>query len=142
MTLSVLAAIYQDSLLKGYNIFGVVKETGTDDEGLAEFYSSYFGSAPLYCDKSFSFYQALGDRKATDAPSLWTLITSFFDSWRRIQSKGINFNFKGEGLVKGGIIIFDKKGKAQYAYKEETGLDLPVKDLILALEALRRRTES
>lgn len=140
MTLSVLAALYSDSLLRGFEIFGVVKETGADDEGLADFYSSYFGRAPLYCDKSFSYYQALGDRKASDVPSIWTLVTSFLDAWKRIQGKGINFNFKGEGLIKGGIIIFDTKGKPQYAYREETGIDLPVKELVLALEAMRRRS--
>lgn len=138
MTLSVLAALYGDSYLQGFDLFGVVKETGVDDEGLAEFSNTYFGKYPLYCDKSYALYHALGDRKAVELPSLFTLMTSFLDAWRRITSKGISWNVKGEGLVKGGLIIFDTKGNPKYAYKEEMGVDLPVQDIIRALEAVRR----
>ena len=137
----VLAALYE-SKLEGFEIFGIVKETGVDNEGLAEFSRVYFGNFPLYCDKSYSFYQALGDRKAVELPSLWTLLTSFFYAFRRISSKKISWNTKGEGLVQGGIILFDKKGKPKYAYREEIGVDLPVKDLVVALEAIRRQSTS
>jgi hypothetical protein len=137
LTLSVLAALYGFTL-DGFEIFGVVKETGVDDEGLAEFNQSYFGKYPLYCDKSYSFYQALGDRKAVELPSLWTLLTSFLEAWGRVGKKGIRWNTKGEGIVKGGIILFDTKGNPRYAYQEEMGVDLPVQDIVLALEAMRR----
>ncbi len=132
-----LAALYGDSRLDGFELFGVVKETGIDNEGLAEFSNNYYGKYPLYCDKSYSLYQALGDRKAVELPSLFTLLTSFLDAWRRVTSKGIGWNVKGEGIVKGGLIIFDTKGNPKYAYKEETGLDLPVQDIVQALEAVR-----
>jgi len=140
----VLAALYGDSRagLLGFELFGVVKETGIDDEGLAEFSNTYYGKYPLYCDKSYSLYQALGDRKASGLPSLFTLLTSFLDgAWRRVTSKGIKWNGKGEGVVQGGLIIFDAKGKPRYAYKEETGVDLPVQDIVKALEAVRRSQE-
>jgi hypothetical protein len=75
----------------------------------------------------------------TELPSLWTIAKSFLGGlWQRIQSKGITWNTKGEGLTKGGLIIFDKKGKPRYAYQESLGQDLPVADIIYALEALRR----
>lgn len=137
LTLSVLAALNK-STLEGFEIFGVVKETGVDDEGLADFSRHYFGNFPLYSDKSYSFYRALGDRKAVEIPSLWTLITGFLDAWRRVGSKNISWNTKGEGLVKGGLIFFDSKGNPRYAYKEEMGVDLPVQDIVIALEAIRR----
>mgnify|MGYP002785432573 CR=1 FL=1 len=141
LTLSVLAALYGDSQLAGFELLGVVKETGIDDEGLADFYHNYYGKYPLYCDKSYSFYQALGDRKAVELPSLFTLLTSFLDAWKRISSKGIQWNLKGEGIVKGGLIIFDAKGVPRYAYKEETGVDLPVQDIVKALEAIRTESQ-
>ena len=141
MSLAVLAAQQQDAF-KGFGIFGVVKETGVDDEGLAEFFNSYF-SYPLFCDKSYSFYQALGDRKVSvkfvfNPVSLFTLAC---DAYNRITSKGIQGNYKGEGLVQGGVIIFDKQGKPRYAYEEETGTDLPVKDILAAVNAARRENE-
>jgi hypothetical protein len=139
-SLSVLAALYTDPFLEGFGIFGVVKETGVDDEGLAEFHHHYFGKFPIYCDKSYSLYQGLGDRKAVEVASLWSIIKNLLlgGVWQRIQSKQISWNTKGEGLTKGGLIIFDKKGQPRYAYKEDMGHDLPVVDIIHALEQLRQ----
>jgi len=51
---------------------------------------------------------------------------------KRLKRKNISGNMKGEGLVQGGIIIFDKTGKARYAYREETGYEVPEEDIILA----------
>ena len=142
MTLSVLAA-HQKEAFEGFGMFGIVKETGVDDGGLMEFHEKYF-SYPLFCDKSYSFYQALGDRKVSAAIILnpISLITMACDAYMRITSKGIGGNVgKGEGLVQGGIIIFDKKGKPRFAYEEDTGHDLPVKDILAAINAVRRDSE-
>lgn len=146
MTLAALAAMYggdasseEDRHLKGFRIFGVVKETNVDDEGLVDFGSRYF-PFPLYCDQSYSLYQFLGSHKAFEIPSLWTLLTTFLDAWKRISSKGISWNLKGEGLIKGGLIIFDRKGIPKYAYKETMGEDLPVQEIVLAVQAMRRET--
>ena len=134
---TVLAASY-DWTLDGFGICGVVKETGVDDEGLADFSTKYFGSFPLYCDKSYSFYQALGDRKAYTIPSLWTMVSGIWSAMQRRGEKEIEHNQKGEGIVQGGIILFDKHGNAKYAYEEETGCDLPLADIVAALDAMRR----
>jgi AhpC/TSA antioxidant enzyme len=143
LSLSVLAALYSHPFLEGFNMFGVVKETGIDDEGLAEFHHQYFGKFPLYCDKSYSFYQGLGDRKSVELPSLWSIIKSLVlgGAWQRIKSKGISWNTKGEGVTKGGLVIFDKKGNPRYAYKEDMGNDLPVVDILHALEQLRQEQQ-
>jgi len=133
--LSVLADEYKTKF-DGFGIFGIIKETGVDDEGLIEFSKSYF-DFPIYCDKGLSFYQALGDRRASDLPSLWSMVTGFFGTYTRIQEKGIGGNTKGEGLLKGGIILFDSKGKPKYAYEEETGEDLPVADIVTSVEAMQ-----
>ena len=55
----------------------------------------------------------------------------------RLAEKGLEGNLKGEGMVQGGIIIFDKDGKAQYAYKEETGSPLPIDDILVAVGAVK-----
>jgi hypothetical protein len=55
----------------------------------------------------------------------------------RLQSKNITGNMKGEGLVQGGIILFDKAGVARYAYREETGSEIPIRDILLAIRAVR-----
>jgi hypothetical protein len=145
ISLSVLAALYHHPFLEGFGVFGVVKETGVDDEGLAEFHHHYFGNSfPIYCDKSYSFYQGLGDRKSVELASLWSILKSLFwgGVWQRIQSKQISWNTKGEGVTKGGLIIFNKQGQPRYAYQEDMGHDLPIVDILHALEELRQEQQS
>jgi hypothetical protein len=140
--MSVLAAMYKEDL-EGFEMFGVVKETGVDDAGLIEFHSKYF-QYQLYCDKSYAFYRALGDRKV-GLRMLWnplSLIAIACETFQRIQSKEINGNLKGEGLVQGGIIVFGKDGKPKCVYEEDTGSDIPVADIVSALKAIRREQRS
>mmetsp|Transcript_15345 Transcript_15345/g.42493 ORF Transcript_15345/g.42493 Transcript_15345/m.42493 type:complete len:137 (-) Transcript_15345:352-762(-) len=120
----------------GFEMFGIIKETGVDDQGLAEFHSKYF-THPIFRDQSYAFYQALGDRKVSLSYLLnpAPLFTLACEAWQRVRSKEITGNVtRGEGLVQGGIIIFDAKGKPVAMYEEQTGSDLPVADLISALE--------
>lgn len=136
--MSVLAALYGD-LLEGFKIFGIVKETGVDDQGLAAFQKQYF-DYPLYCDKSYTFYHALGDRKL-GMKSLFqprSLASFVCDTWSQMTSKQTEGNSgKGEGLVQGGIIFFGADGKAKCAYEEDTGVDLRVADIITAVNVIR-----
>ena len=122
-------------------MFAVVKETGIDDSGLAEFGTKFF-PFPIYCDKSYTFYQALGNRRMSiDLISLFNPFSVFSflsDAYRRITAKEIGGNFKGEGVVQGGIILFDNDGEPKYAYQEETGADIPIVDLLIAIQAMKR----
>jgi len=129
----VLAAEYQE-FLEGFKLFGVIKETGVDDEGLADFMQTYF-EFPVYRDENLSFYHAFGDRKL----SLLGLFNPFalVPMMRRMKNKEIDGNMVGEGIVQGGIVIFGKDGKPKYMYEEQTGYDLPVVDIVLALNAVR-----
>ena len=135
MDLSNLAAKNND--LDGFGLFGVVKETAVDDEGLAEFQSKYF-NYPLYRDADMEFYNALGGRKV--GVSSWNPI-SWFRSIRsmgkRFKAKGIDGNMKGDGIVQGGVIIFGKDGNPKYAYEEKTGKELPVADILAAVNDVR-----
>jgi hypothetical protein len=57
--------------------------------------------------------------------------------YKRLKVKKISGNLKGEGLIQGGIIIFDKHGKARYAYIEQTGSEIPIDDIIRAVRMVR-----
>lgn len=134
--LSELAA-QKDKPLDGFGLWGLVKETGVDDEGLVEFQTDFF-SHPLYRDENKAFYDALGNRKlklTTWNPfKLWSGMKAMGN---RLKEKNIEGNMKGEGLVQGGVIIFGKDGKARYAYEEETGTELPVDDILAAVKAVK-----
>ena len=83
--MSVLAALYKE-VLDGFEIFGIIKEAGVDDDGLAEFHDKYF-PYPLYCDKSYAFYHALGDRKV-GFQLIWNPLSLFSllcDTFKRIK---------------------------------------------------------
>ena len=137
LTLSVLAALYKESF-DGFDIFGIVKESDVD--GLAEFYNKYF-TYPVYRDSSFTFYEALGSRKValTSLINPLSIVSLACETWERMKTKDIKGKLTGgEGLVQGGIIAFDTKGKPLFMYQEETGKDLPIAKLITALEAIRR----
>lgn len=42
--------------------------------------------------------------------------------------------------MQGGIIIFDKSG-ARYAYREETGMEIPTDDLIAVVRHIRAEAD-
>ena len=60
---------------------------------------------------------------------------------KRLSSKGISGNMKGEGLVQGGVIIFDASGMARFAYREETGSEIPVEDIVAVVRELRKESK-
>lgn len=135
--LTILAKKYPE-LVKGFKIFGVVKEVGVDDQGLHKFHDQYF-PFPLYRDANHSFYKALGYRKVK--PSfLETLsyLKKTVSFKKRADEKKITGNFIGEGFIKGGVIIFDKQGEPKYAYEEVTGAELPLPHLVKALNTIRK----
>ncbi|KAK1742550.1 hypothetical protein QTG54_007115 [Skeletonema marinoi] len=132
----------EDKPLDGFGLFGVVKEVGVDDPGLYDFYNDYF-TYPLYKDESQTFYTALGTRKL--AISTWNPIKMFRgmrNMSKRLSKKNISGNYKGEGIVQGGIIIFDAAGKARFAYREKTGSEVPVEDIIAVVKELRKEGKS
>lgn len=127
----------EDKPLDGFGLFGVVKEVGVDDPGLYDFYNEYF-SYPLYKDESQAFYTALGTRKLKI--STWNPIKIFSglrNVSKRLSKKNISGNYKGEGIVQGGVIIFDATGKPRFAYREETGSEIPVEDIVAVVRELR-----
>mmetsp|Transcript_6054 Transcript_6054/g.9175 ORF Transcript_6054/g.9175 Transcript_6054/m.9175 type:complete len:85 (-) Transcript_6054:218-472(-) len=65
------------------------------------------------------------------------LYRGYKDMSKRLKEKTLEGNLVGEGLVQGGIIIFGKDGKPKYAYEEETGSEIPVDDIVAALNAVK-----
>jgi len=124
----------------GFKFFGVVKETGVDDEGLMEFHNVYF-PFPLYRDANLKFYESLGDRKIKIPwRNPFKLVKGIFfvrRAAKRIKRKKIGGNLVGEGLTKGGVILFGKDGTQKYAYYEESLKEVPVDDILAAVEVLK-----
>ena len=127
--------------MEGFNIFGTVKETKVDDEGLLTFHSEYF-PFPLYRDLNLTLYNDFFNKKKF-RPSFnpLKLYKQIKASNQRHAEKGIQGNLKGEGMVTGGVIIFDKKGEAKYVY-EEVPLELiSSEDIVAAVKAVRNEQE-
>lgn len=142
LTLSVLAAHFGE-YLEDMPIFGVVKETGVDDQGLLEFQRDFF-PYPIYRDQSFAFYKALGDRKlaATFLLNPFGFFSGAVRGWGRITKRKIDGNLRGEGIVQGGLIVFDNNGKPVAMHQEETGSEFPLADFVRAVEVVRKQQVS
>lgn len=131
-----------ESPLDGFELFGVVKETGVDDEGLRVFQKDHF-PRPLYRDQNLDFYRAFGDGKITDHLSWWSILNPFRiykgmkQMNKRMKSKNLSGNLVGEGLKTGGIVIFGSDGEPKYAYPEITGSALEVDALMAAVRDVR-----
>mmetsp|Transcript_23878 Transcript_23878/g.35276 ORF Transcript_23878/g.35276 Transcript_23878/m.35276 type:complete len:104 (+) Transcript_23878:482-793(+) len=101
-----------------------------------EFQTQYFPHS-LYQDEDLLFYEALGSRKLKI--TTWNPIRMYraMKEWeRRLKEKGIKIT-RGGGLVHGGVIISEKQGKPRYTYLEQAGEELPVDDIVAALNAVR-----
>jgi hypothetical protein len=139
LQLSELAA---ENKLDGFGLFGVIKETGVDDMGLSDFYEKHF-KYPLYRDVNLDFYRAFGDGKITDSWTWSTIFNPFKiardvkQMGKRLKEKGLEGNFKGEGMKTGGIIIFDNNFQPKYMYPEITGRPLDTDDILAAVNAVR-----
>lgn len=124
--------------MDGFELFGLVKETGVDDEGLTEFYKDSF-NFPLYKDQDLVFYNEFFGQRKLKLTTLnpYRLYRAYKDTSTRLKEKQLEGNMVGEGMVQGGIIIFGKDGKAKYAYEEETGSEVPMDDIVAALNAVK-----
>jgi hypothetical protein len=139
-----LAKLSANPALKGFEFFGTIKETGVDDEGLIDFSKEY--PFPLYRDADLKFYEALGSRKLS--LETWNPIRIFKgvfwirNASKRVADKKLEGNLIGEGITKGGVIIFGKDGQQKYAYAEKTFEEFPSDDIIAAVQAVKAEQQS
>jgi hypothetical protein len=102
----------KDGSLGSADLVGIIKEVAptkdakTDQElGVTEFQTKYFPH-PVYIDEALGMYEHLGSRLLTkDVPFSWNplkLWSSFSALGERLKAKGVEGNYKGEGLTLGG----------------------------------------
>eukprot|EP00985_Skeletonema_marinoi_P008152 scaffold3626_cov120-Skeletonema_marinoi.AAC.4 len=128
-------ATNNEELMKKFNMWGVVKETGVDDEGLSKFYNDYF-TFPMFKDEGLVLYNDFfGKRKiALTTYNPFKLYKGYTEMTKRLNGKSLDGNMTGEGMIQGGIVIFDNQGNARYAYEEIIGDELVIDDIVAALE--------
>ena len=132
------------SPMQGFQMIGVIKETGIDDEGLLEFKNKFF-PYPLYLDLDLFLYKALGSNRLSVFRLLYSLVfqrRKMKVLSNRHKGKDIDGNLSGEGLLQGGVIIFDAHGRPRYAYAEKNSYQVvPINDLVAALNAIREESK-
>lgn len=134
-------AAQEDKPLDGFGIFGTIKETAVDDDGLVEFYEKSF-TFPLYKDENLTFYEFFGKKKlGLTSYNPLRLYRGYMRMMKRVNEKGLSGNLVGEGMIQGGIIVFDKNGQAKFAYEEETGKEAPIEDILLAVKAVKEERD-
>lgn len=127
-------------------LVATVKETGVDDQGLIEFYTSFFDSHPMYKDEKWQLYKAMGGGGGHGRTlSLWQLFKATLIARKRWKSKGIHNsanNYKSDPWMQGGVLIFDKQGHLVYALEEETGVEFSMDRLQKAIQGARKVNNS
>mmetsp|Transcript_23868 Transcript_23868/g.34097 ORF Transcript_23868/g.34097 Transcript_23868/m.34097 type:complete len:137 (-) Transcript_23868:1558-1968(-) len=128
-------ATNHEELMKKFKLWGVVKETGVDDEGLSKFYNEYF-TFPLFKDEGLVLYNDFFGRRKIGLTTYnpFKLYNGYKNMTNRLSGKGLDGNLTGEGMIQGGLIVFDKEGKARYAYEEIIGDELVIDDIVAALK--------
>ncbi|KAG7371988.1 AhpC/TSA antioxidant enzyme [Nitzschia inconspicua] len=122
--------------------WAVVKEIDVDNDGLTALYQNFF-RFPFFLDKKMKLYKAMG--KNIINPFKFFYNISKNGARKRIADKGIEGTFigKGEGLILGGVLIFDAKGTIRYAYQEKSAAEeLPIEEFRCALNAIIADHES
>lgn len=131
-----------------FNIVGIIKEVApikgveTDEElGVGEFQRKYFNNYPLFLDTNKSFYAILGNKSLLSQPlhswNPFTLYSDFKSMNSRLKSKGVEGNLKGEGLLKGGLMIISSTEGLVYTHEEQTGSCMPYDEIMAALDRIR-----
>ena len=115
----------------------MVKETNVDDEGLAEFYQTFF-PFPIYQDAGLKLYESFGNRSIFSLRTWnpYRIYRGFKDLGARMKQKNIEGNMVGEGIIQGGVMVFDNQGKLQYAQEELIGNELDVDSIRAAIDDL------
>lgn len=102
-----------------------VESEGQASLGISDFEKKYY-CGPVYHNPALEFYSALGSQKL-GVP--WRkVLLSPVSAMRglksmnaRIKGKGIQGNLKGEGFLKGGVLVISRDDEVLFSYQEQTG---------------------
>lgn len=104
--------------------------------GVGEFQRKYFSNNALFLDAQHKFYAFFGNKSLLSQPlSTWnpfTLYKDFNSMKKRLDDKKIEGNLKGEGLLKGGLLVIvpsSTGGKIVYRHEENTGSCMPYDEI-------------
>ena len=125
--LSDMLAEFEDTQVGAW---AVVKEV-EDPEGILKLYEKYF-KFPFFLDAKRALYTALGERRI----QLFSMdIFKIGMLKKRCKDKGIegNTSGKGESMILGGVIVFDRLGNIRYAHQEQFAHELPVDEIRAAI---------
>ena len=128
-------------------MIGIIKEVApvkgaeTDEIlGVGEFQSKYFHNHPLYMDAERNFYAFLGNKSLLSQPlhswNPFRLYSDFQSLNQRLKEKNVEGNLKGEGLLKGGLLIISPKDGIVFRHEEATGSCMPYDEIGSALKSL------
>ena len=121
-----------------FGFWGIIKETGVDDQGLTEFHNTYF-DFPLYRDVGLETYASFGNKSILSGMT-WNplrIYRGYKEMTKRLKEKNLDGNMKGEGVTKGGIFVLNPDGEVVYAMEEITGSPLDMDEIEAAMNALR-----
>lgn len=136
MQITDFVARHNDANHSKLALLGTVKETGVDDQGLLDFYQTYFDRHPMYMDEHWKLYEAMGGRKL----SLWGLFKAMLVAKPRWYRKGIpssENNYRSDPWMTGGVLVFNKDGQLVYAMEETVGDEFNMERLERAIQAAR-----
>lgn len=117
----------------------VVKETGTVDKSLLEYYQSFGDRNPIYMDENWGIYQAMGGRRV----SKFSMMAGISRQLQRGFKKRILPNFggvmKGNLWTMGGVLVFDKHGRLIHVvYEPQFGQELDLDEIKAAVSRAKK----
>ena len=123
------------------SLTGVVKDCDSlaDQDGLLEFYNTYFHSYPIYQDSNWKLHHCMSDNGNLNM-GLWGLVTAVLRAkprWRRKRIQHSPNLFRTDPWMVGGVMIFDKRDNLIYAVEETVGQELDMERIARAVQGAR-----
>jgi len=87
-------------------------------------------------DSKKDFYAYLGNKSLLSQPlrswNPFTIYSDYTALTNRLKAKAVDGNLKGEGLLKGGVLVVHPTRGVIYRHEENTGSEMPYDEIIAA----------